>query len=105
MPEKCRRSVIRRVPEQTLLHSVVREHLETFLAEVRLRGDGQGLPSFVEKELLEFLTCGTMARGFARFQSGGCKRELLVAFSCKGRGFCPSCCGRRMCELAAHLVD
>src|SRR5437879_2821614 len=25
--------------------------------------------------------------------------------SCKRRGFCPSCGGRRMAELAAHLVD
>jgi hypothetical protein len=103
--EECSRTVIRRAPEQTVLHAVVREHLATFLAEVRERGDGQGLPSFVERELREFLTCGTMARGFARFQCGGCRREILVAFSCKGRGFCPSCCGRRMCELAAHLVD
>ena len=30
---------------------------------------------------------------------------MVVAFSCKGRGFCPSCGGRRMSELAAHLVD
>ncbi len=43
--------------------------------------------------------------GFPRFRCAGCEHELLVAFSCKGRGFCPSCCGRRMAELAAHLVD
>jgi len=96
---------VRRRPEDTVLHKVVRQHLETFLAELRLRGDGDGLPRFVERELREFLTCGSMARGFARFRCNGCKREILVAFSCKGRGFCPSCCGRRMCELAAHLVD
>ena len=29
----------------------------------------------------------------------------VVAFSCKGRGFCPSCGGRRMADTAAHLVD
>ena len=29
----------------------------------------------------------------------------LVAFSCKRRGFCPSCGARRMSETAAHLVD
>jgi hypothetical protein len=84
---------------------LVREHLETFLAEARLRGDGDGLPAFVERELREFLTCGVLAQGFARFRCNGCEREILVAFSCKGRGFCPSCCGRRMAELAAHLVD
>jgi len=87
------------------LHQVVRAHLETFLAEARLRGGGEGLPRFVERELREFLTCGVLARGFARFRCTDCQHEILVAFSCKGRGFCPSCCGRRMVELAAHLVD
>ena len=95
---------VRRQPEGTVLHQVVREHLETFLAEARLRGGGEGLPRFVERELREFLTCGVMAHGFARFRCDGCAREMLVAFSCKGR-ICPSCCGRRMGELAAHLVD
>jgi Putative transposase/Transposase zinc-binding domain len=31
--------------------------------------------------------------------------EKLVAFSCKRRGFCPTCGARRMAETAAHLVD
>jgi len=30
---------------------------------------------------------------------------LIVAFSCKGRGFCSSCGARRMAEAAIHLVD
>ena len=34
-----------------------------------------------------------------------CHAEKLVAFSCKKRGFCPSCGGRRMAESAALLVD
>jgi hypothetical protein len=73
---------VRRQPERTVLHHVVREHLETFLAEARLRDSGEGLPRFVERELREFLTCGAMARGFARFRCPSCKREILVAFSC-----------------------
>jgi Putative transposase/Transposase zinc-binding domain len=28
-----------------------------------------------------------------------------VPFSCKRRGFCPSCAGRRMAQMAAHLVE
>lgn len=83
---------------------MLREHLETFLAEARLRG-GEGLPRFVERELREFLTCGVLAEGFARFRCTDSGREILIVFSCKGRGFCPPCCGRRMAELAAHLVD
>ena len=35
----------------------------------------------------------------------GRAHEKLVAFSCKRRGFCPSCGARRMAESAAHLVD
>ncbi len=31
--------------------------------------------------------------------------EKLVAFSCKRRGFCPSCGARRMVDGAALLVD
>jgi transposase-like zinc-binding protein len=89
---------------RTVFHRVLREHLETFLAEARA-GNGDGLPRFVERELREFLACGVLARGFARLRCDACKAEMLVAFSCKGRGFCPSCCGRRMAECAAHLVD
>ena len=32
-------------------------------------------------------------------------RLWLVAFSCKGRGFCPSCMGRRMNVTAANLIE
>ncbi|WP_236644179.1 transposase zinc-binding domain-containing protein [Sorangium cellulosum] len=34
-----------------------------------------------------------------------CVPLALVAFSCKGRGFCPSCLGRRMCATAAKLIE
>ena len=30
---------------------------------------------------------------------------MLVAFSCKHRGLCPSCGARRMCNKAVQLVD
>ena len=39
------------------------------------------------------------------FRCTGCGFDRLVPFSCHGRGFCPSCGGRRMAERAAHLVD
>ena len=91
--------------EHTVLHQVIAEHLEAFLGAVAEAGDGAGLPQFVEREFREFLLCGVYEAGVARFQCEGCAREHLVPFSCKGRGFCPSCGGRRMTERAAHLVD
>ncbi len=94
-----------RAAEGTVLHRVVRENLETFLREAADRTDGGGLPRFVEREFREFLTCGALGRGFARVRCENCAFERLVPFSCKRRGFCPSCGGRRMAEQAAHLVD
>src|SRR5439155_4622962 len=91
--------------EHTVLHQVVAEHLEAFLGAMAEAGDGAGLPQFVEREFREFLLCGVFEAGVARFQCEGCAFERLVPFSCKGRGFCPSCGGRRMTERAAHLVD
>lgn len=35
----------------------------------------------------------------------GARDEKLLAFSCKKRGFCPSCGARRMADSAALLVD
>ena len=89
----------RRRPEQTPLYRLVREHYETFVAEV------DGLPQFVKDEFAAYLECGILACGFLRLTCEGCARDTLVAFSCKRRGICPSCGTRRMAETAAYLVD
>jgi hypothetical protein len=46
-----------------------------------------------------------LAHGFARVRCESCKDELLVAFSCKGRGVCPSCNAKRAQVTAVHLVE
>jgi hypothetical protein len=92
-----------RRPEETLLYQVVTEHLETFLD--RSAECDRSVPRFVEREFRRFLDCGILAHGFLRLCCDDCGCERLVPFSCKGRGFCPSCAGRRMADTAAHLVD
>ena len=52
-----------------------------------------------------FLECGILAHGFLRLRCGECGHDKLLAFSCKRRGFCPSCGARRMSQTAAHLID
>ena len=94
-----------RSPSASPLFQIIQTHLLDFLAEGRRNSDDGGLPGFVERELRDFLGCGSFARGFARFCCDDCRADMLVPFSCKGRGFCPSCCGRRMAELSGHLVD
>ena len=42
---------------------------------------------------------------FTRACCGDCGHNYFVAFSCKGRGVCPSYNTRRMVETTAHLMD
>jgi hypothetical protein len=93
----------RRRPEESVLYGVVQTELETFLARAQTRD--RPVPRFVERELRGFLHYGILAHGFVRVHCDGCGLDRVVAFSCKGRGFCPSCGGRRMADTAAHLVD
>ena len=60
---------------------------------------------YQQREFEEFLNCGRLEHGFLRVRCETCLAEHLVAFSCKRRGFCPSCGARRMAESAALLVD
>jgi len=91
-------------PEKTILYQLVQEHVETFFAQVEAE-TGSGLPDFIKDEFDAFLECGILAHGFLRLRCVDCSHEKLVAFSCKRRGLCSSCGGRRMAQTAAHLVD
>ena len=91
-------------PEQTTLYRLVQQHAATFIAQAE-DAAGAHLPQFVKDEFDAFLECGILAHGFLRLRCGDCGHDKLVAFSCKRRGFCPSCGARRTAQTAAHLVD
>ena len=86
-----------------MLHRVVRSEWRTF--EAGIAGGERAVPGFCAREVAAFLRCGVLAHGLARVRCGACGRDDVVAFSCKGRGFCPSCGTRRMVDTAAWLVD
>ena len=90
-------------PEQTLLYQLVERHYPEF--QKQLSQKGKSLPLHVVKEFEEFLRCGRLEHGFLRVVCDDCKHEKLLAFSCKRRGFCPSCGARRMAESAKLLVE
>jgi len=93
----------RHQPEQTELYSVIARYYPRFVNEIGRSGGH--LPKFVRQEFEDYLKCGLLEHGFLRVKCDSCCHEHLVAFSCKRRGFCPSCGARRMVESAAHLVD
>jgi len=88
---------------EDLLYQVLDEHLQTFFAACD--EDGVRVPRYAREEFEDYLACGMPEHGFALLRCDGCGTARAVAFSCKRRGFCPSCTGRRMNQGAAHLVD
>ncbi len=90
-------------PEQTLLYRIVEQHYPAFAAQ--FAAQGRDLSAYVQREFEDYLRCGRLEHGFLRVRCESCHAEQLVAFSCKRRGFCPSCGARRMAESAALLVD
>ncbi len=94
-----------RDPSRTVLYKVIADHLETLLAALDADPDATGLPASVQRKFYDDLQCGILAHGFLRLGCDTCQKELLLPFSCKRRGFCPSCAGRRMAQTAAHLVE
>jgi len=94
---------VRHRPETTLLYQIVQEYWPEFQAE--LANHDKYLPAYVKKEFDEYLKCGRLEHGFLRVRCESCHEEKLIAFSCKKRGFCPSCGARRMADSAALLVD
>ena len=90
-------------PEQGLFYRIIETYWPIFLRE---QGRvGKTLPIFIRDEFEKFLKCGIPEHGFIRTYCYQCQYSGIVAFSCKKRGFCPSCTARRMNDEAAHLVD
>ena len=93
----------RRCPEETVLYQTVAAHVETFIAD--REAEGRPVPDRVLKELRGYLTCGIVQYGFLRVVCPSGDYETAVPYSCKGRGFCPSCFGKRGAEAVEHLID
>ena len=93
----------RRKPEESVLYQAVQSCWATSLTQ--LEAGDRHVPRFCCREVEAFLRCGILAHGFARVWCQQCRQNDVVAFSCKGRGFCPSCGTRRMVDTAALLVD
>jgi ribosomal protein S27E len=63
------------------------------------------VPTRVKREVQRYLECGEVRYGFVEVACEDCKESRLVAFSCNGRGWCPSCTTRRAIDTGAHLAS
>ena len=97
----------RRSPEASPLYQIVyhsRDDLQ-FQWGARFQHQYGCLRDEVLKTFDEYLNCGILAHGAARVYCDGCKHSLLIAFSCKRRGVCPSCGAKRAVKFAEHIYS
>jgi len=96
-----------RHPERTVLYRVLFHHFDRFLTEYESRFEREyGFFRPVVKEVVEkYLDCGNPRSGFARIRCPDCAEERLVMFSCRTRGFCPSCHAKRVEEWGEWMRE
>ena len=96
-----------RHPERTVLYRVLFHNFSRFLTVYEGRFEKEyGHFRPVVKEVVErYLDCGNPRSGFARIRCPDCHGERLLTFSCKTRGFCPSCHAKRREEWGQWMRE
>lgn len=82
-------------------------YFDSFLAEYESRFQKEyGFLLPVIKEVVEhYLDCGNLRCGFARIRCPDCGEDRLLRFSCRTRGFCPSCHAKRLEEWGEWMRE
>ena len=93
--------------EHTVFYRVFFYYFERFLREYESRFEKEyGYLRPVIQEVVEkYLDCGNPMCGFARIRCPDCGEERLLMFSCKTRGFCPSCHAKRREEWGEWMRE
>ena len=96
-----------RHPEFTVFYRVFFYYFERFLREYEDRFEKEyGYFRPVIQDVVEkYLDCGNPMCGFARIRCPDCGEERLLMFSCKTRGFCPSCHAKRREEWSEWMRE
>ncbi len=97
----------RREPEKSSLYRIVytfRDELPR-VWEQCFQSQYGVLRDEVLQALDEYLNCGLLCHGAARAYCDSCNHSILIAFSCKKRGICPSCSAKRAVVFAEHLCS
>jgi len=96
-----------RNPKASALYQCVQAHFVNFEAAYPTRYQEQYgfFRPVISRVVEKFLTCGDPTKGFARVRCDTCRHEYLLAFSCKGRYFCPSCHQKRVLQFGAWVAE
>ncbi|MBI2266810.1 MAG: transposase zinc-binding domain-containing protein, partial [Armatimonadetes bacterium] len=96
-----------RNPRASALYRLVEDYWEDFIGcyEDRYESTYGYWRDVIRKALFRFLDCGDLHCGFARIHCSHCGTDMLLAFSCKTRYFCPSCHMKRVVSFSIHLEE
>jgi len=96
-----------RKPKASPLWQCLFRHFDAFLGEYEecFRKRYGFLRPIVPDVVNKFLDCGDLKHGFARIRCDHCKIDHFLAFSCKGRWFCPSCHQKKVQLFGALLAE
>ena len=89
------------------MYRVLFYNFERFLEQYEHRFEKEYgyLRPIVQEVVEKYLNCGNPKNGFARIKCKDCGTERLLMFSCKTRGFCPSCHSKRREEWAEWMRE
>jgi hypothetical protein len=95
-----------RHPERSAFYQLFETHFESYVRsyEERFEPHSGPLRSVVAHSVEEFLSCGRLQGGFARIRCDKCRKEHLLALSCRTRNFCSSCQAKRSVLFAEKLA-
>ena len=96
-----------RNPKASPLYGLVVDYFERFegLYDERFAPTHGHWRPVVRKVADAFIDCGDLRHGFARIgcENPDCRQQMLLAFSCRSRYFCPSCHAKRAAWFASRL--
>ena len=95
-----------RHPERSAFYQLFETHFDSYVHAYEERFEPQSGPlrPVVVRSVEEFLSCGRLEGGFARIRCTKCRKEHLLAFSCRTRNFCSSCQAKRSILFAEKLA-
>jgi len=67
--------------------------------------DAKSVRPVIQDVVEKYLDCGNPMCGFARIRCSDCGQERLLMFSCKTRGFYPSCHAKRREEWGEWMRE
>jgi hypothetical protein len=103
-------------PAQTFVEPLALDDVRAFLRiselfdsyvrvyEERFEPHSGPLRPVVLRSVEDFLSWGRLQGGFARIRCDQCRKEHLLAFSCRTRDFCSSCQAQRSVLFAEKLT-